>query len=833
MLLLGILTLALAEPCLRVSTGRVLRIYLLDVSGSTREFHSAYDALVRQDVGLLSEDDRVGLIVFARESVVLSPAVSPSQFGRYDLSKIALDRNGTNIEDALLLARSYLIPGFSPQMILISDGNETTGDAMRAAYTLDAPVFVRVLASDNVADVRVEHFDPPQRVPSGIPFELPVTVATTTDCEVRVEMRRWRIGVRGTSGFEVRADTDRKVSSITTHLLEDRPARVVFEDILDEGVHEYEVRVIACEFVDAIPENDRLSAPIEVAGPPRILCITTDTEGSAVARFLRTSPSLLVDVVDSMNAVSEGPIVYDAVVMDNFPLFGVERRAQAAMEALVRDWGAGLFVVGGKHSYGPGGYRGGEIEATMPVWCTQRKERLLVFVLDRSASMALEVGGARKIDLAKEAVIGLCDKLGEDDTVVAIAFSAAPQIILEATSARERTAIWRGISAVKAEGSTSIIPALEAALSEARKSAAERKHILLLSDGRSEPHEEKEEEFVRMAEEFLRHEISISVVVTGTDVEEEKMRLLTAGGKNGRCYKIEDFRKLEEVFHSDWEKAQSEIFEENIAIRRTGQAGPLTGLDNIPLIGGYVKTYLKDRAEAFLVAEDGAPILAGWEYGAGRVLALATSADGWNGCWQGWELLGDFLARCTTWVLRTMGQHELEVKLEERCGKDIVKVMWKGKGPTEYDDTVHATAPDNGVVKLPETLKARIFRHGEETREVELKRSGVSVYEGDAGTLEEGSYFITVIDPASNSALARDTATIARKEEWQRLTPNLSLLRDIAGVTGGQVVDRLDDVPLRGVAGEEYRSMRWVMLAIFLALFVGEMILGLFARRGG
>lgn len=74
----------------------------------------------------------------------------------------------------------------------------------------------------------------------------------------------------------------------------------------------------------------------------------------------------------------------------------------------------------------------------------------IVFLIDVSSSMR----GEDRLDLLKESMIQLTMMLREDDKVTIITYSDESQIVLEATSAREKEVIIKVIKSLKANGST-------------------------------------------------------------------------------------------------------------------------------------------------------------------------------------------------------------------------------------------------------------------------------------------------------------------------------------------------------------------------------------------
>ena len=119
-------------------------IGVLDLSGSVKQFA---ELPAMEDLGRLSSieyirrwfrqatqtrapDDRFGLIVFDGEATVISVPVR----GEYVDDNLDVSiADGTNIADAIRLALAMFPAGTARRIVLVSDGNQTAGDAMAAA----------------------------------------------------------------------------------------------------------------------------------------------------------------------------------------------------------------------------------------------------------------------------------------------------------------------------------------------------------------------------------------------------------------------------------------------------------------------------------------------------------------------------------------------------------------------------------------------------------------------------------------------------------------------------------------------------------------------------
>ena len=108
----------------------------------------------------------------------------------------------------------------------------------------------------------------------------------------------------------------------------------------------------------------------------------------------------------------------------------------------MRDLGKGLVMIGGPNSYGAGGYQRTPLEETLPVDMGVRDRQkqpdvALVVVIDQSGSMdachcntfdggqggGTGIGGVRKVDIGKEAILRAAAALTERDELGVVSFN--------------------------------------------------------------------------------------------------------------------------------------------------------------------------------------------------------------------------------------------------------------------------------------------------------------------------------------------------------------------------------------------------------------------------
>ncbi|MEZ4597098.1 MAG: vWA domain-containing protein [Chloroflexota bacterium] len=172
----------------------------------------------------------------------------------------------------------------------------------------------------------------------------------------------------------------------------------------------------------------------------------------------------------------------------------------SALQAYVRDLGRGLVMVGGQGSYGAGGYARTPIEATLPVDMDVRdRDRqpdvALVVVIDESGSMdachcntanrdrGVAISGIPKVDIGKEAILRAASALTERDELGVVAFNEGAHWLIRTAPLGEAGDVEARIAGIRANGQTNILSGLTAAVDSLEGVQAERRHIVLLTDG--------------------------------------------------------------------------------------------------------------------------------------------------------------------------------------------------------------------------------------------------------------------------------------------------------------------------------------------------------------
>ncbi|MDT5295935.1 MAG: Ca-activated chloride channel [Acidobacteriota bacterium] len=105
-------------------------LLLLDLSGSTARVTETIRAAARRFVAVTRPQDRIAVITFAGEAVVVSPLTSDRAALRERIDRLAPPKGDTRLHDSLAYALDYLTRGADPArrraLILMSDGLDST-----------------------------------------------------------------------------------------------------------------------------------------------------------------------------------------------------------------------------------------------------------------------------------------------------------------------------------------------------------------------------------------------------------------------------------------------------------------------------------------------------------------------------------------------------------------------------------------------------------------------------------------------------------------------------------------------------------------------------------
>lgn len=535
---------------------------------------------------------------------------------------------GTDIEAALRAARAAVAP--SPcRIVLVSDGRQTAGDAHAYSAVLAdqrSPIIVwPVPQQQESPDAAVVALTAPPWVTARAPFELRTQVEATTAGVRRLQLLRDGTPAPLQPEQPVPLRAGRTTVVWRTRLDEDAPAR-------------FEARLTGAP--DAQPGND--AAPLVVAprtGLHVMLMGPSEDETRALAAALSASGVQVKRVWPPSREVAAALSGTDVLVIANAPRAAFDDALLRAVDGWVND-GGGLIFGGGPSSYGVGGWQNAPSATLLPVTMEGRTETeeptlALALVIDRSGSMA-----GPKLELTKEAARAAIVGLAPGDLGGVIAFDTRARTVARLQPLAGRQRLLAEIGALRASGGTNIVPALREAVDQMLAVSAQKKHVILLSDGQSQ-----REGLDELVDEAAAGRVSVSTIAVG-DGADQALLASVADRTGGRAYFTADPTSIPRLFSRETETLRRKApLDSDVNLREAKTSDVLAGIDftRAPTLRGRNPARLRRTAEALLADASGQPVLARWHVGLGTVISWASDfGPRWAGAFVRWSAFPRF-----------------------------------------------------------------------------------------------------------------------------------------------------------------------------------------------
>lgn len=730
--------------------------------------------------------DRVGLVTFGGRAV---PEQVPDVVAQLRPTQRP-DPHHTDLAAAIRVSASLLTGQGVRRVVVLSDGADHSGEALEAAREAHAAgieVHTVPLLRPPSPELVVEQLSAPTRATPGerltAVVHLRSTVSQPAELEVQVAgkpVARRRVALR--AGRQ----------AVAIPLVAVRPGWL-------------DVKVRARAPQDGVAENNVGWAMIPVSGRVEVLY----AGAGRVAELLRAQGMQVVTVSpQQLPGSAVGLSRYASVVLEDVSALDLARPQMEALRDYVRDLGGGLVVVGGPHSFGIGGYSHTPLEEVLPVSMeVQHRVALpslaLVLVLDTSGSMGAVGSETAKVDLAKEVAQSVVDLLQDRDLIGVIQFDQAYRWLVPLVPARDREQVVAQVARLRAGGGTDLLPALRAAYEALRRVEARVKHVIVLSDGQTDPGD-----FERQARRMRSEGITLSAVSVGKDADLAFMRRLSSWG-GGRHYHARDPYLLPQIFVTEaLLSARSYVVEERfVPQRRPGQL--LRGFGPTPPLRGYVATSAKPASRVELVSPHQDPILASWTYGLGRAVAFTSDAvPRWSADWQSWDLFARFWSQVVRWTTRAESL-PLDVYAEVRGARLQVRVDARD-ATGRYLDGLRVLATVSG----PRARQQGI-----------LQQTAPGWYEGEMELDGHGLYVVTLTAWQGTEMVGRQRVpvTLPYPPELQDAEPDATLLARVAELGGGRVLSHPQEALAPGGQVSSYREGWPALATASLVLFLLEL----------
>ncbi|HEX2186288.1 MAG TPA: VWA domain-containing protein, partial [Chloroflexota bacterium] len=668
-----LLVLALAGLRLPTPARSVATVFVLDLSESIpADIREGAKYWVRDAMSRRGPDDLAGIVTFAGDVRVELPLGSARDHETWGEPPRG---NSTNIGAAIETAADLLPPagtGHLRRLVLLSDGNETRGDAQRALqrpHLQDVEVAVLSLPQ-RLQDTALTGFVAPSALRDGEPAELRLAISSPTNQQARLKV--WA--------------NDHLISEQTVDLEQGPKEVTVVAGELAAGFWAFRATLEVDG--DSRQENNESWAYSVVRGPARVLVVeSAPGEAAAIQRVLAEAKVQVESLApNQVPADVQSLAAYDSIVLVNLPAPALGQARMEALQRYVAERGKGLVVVGGEQTFGLGEYGNTPLEEILPV-TVQPPDRdqvaslALVVVIDRSGSMATTDTADRRasrLDLAKEGAVLAIETLKEGDRAGVIAFDTSAQWVSQIqplNGPADQRAVASRIATIQLGGGTDFMDGLTLAYRDLQQTEARVKHVILLTDG-----EAPETGIPQLLAAMRRAGITVSTLGVSNDISGTGRAVLEriARAGQGRAYFTNTPNDVPRIMTQEARLAgRSYKQEHDFTPRLVTPAPAVRGLvpSEFPALHGYIRVTPKRAAEVVLTSDQSEPVLAQWQYGLGRALVWTADAQApWSRDWVDTEAFKRLWTQAVRWTMPAPVSPELRISVTGDGEQALVRV---------------------------------------------------------------------------------------------------------------------------------------------------------------
>jgi Ca-activated chloride channel family protein len=817
---------ALIKPTLHRASDDMSIVYVVDVSSSvSRHFlNEALDWIAQIDAHNRLAQSRA--VVFAGnaemvESVDAVRSISVATGDGLQRDGV-IDQDATNLEEGLLAALPGFLPGLAKRIVLLSDGNQTEGDAWQAMMRLqDEGVRVfsvpATVAADN--DAWVERIDVPSGARERAEVEIEARVFSRRSVPARVELS---IDDRSVAARDVTLSPGENRVSFTVRFSQTGARNVT--------------ALVSAED-DEQQRNNMLTRNVIVQPRLHALYVEGGESGAHYLADALTTQGIRVSVTAAQEFSTDGQLLdgKDVVILSDVRADSLGTDAVQRLEAFVRDGGGGLVFAAGQNTYGQKGFAKSKVEELLPVTFEAKRKHEdldIVVLVDRSSSMRGE-----KIEVSKSAARATLDVLDPEHRLAVVAFDAKPHDVVPLRKVGNKREAEDLISRMTSNGQTNIYSALLRAQELLEESKAKTRHVILLSDGLTSPPPGETSEsfypteiqerlravqaaearqrgaevassqvqkqttslrgFPGIMEELTYAKITLSTVSIGEKPDVELMGNLAKWG-GGKSYVTRIDSEVPTLFAAETRRLLNDsIVEEGFRPRVKAWSPTLAGVnfDGAPELKGYVMSKPKRFSDVLLEAKDDLPLLVETHYGLGKTVAfLSDVKNRWAADWLAWPGYATFWSQIVRDSARRDSDEGLNWKVVREGSEALIELtalgadgrfrngLWPevritAPGGQDSLTALSQVAPGNYRTRVPLTVS-----RGEPWTFELLPGPGLSAAE----IAQVGSHKLFYTYP----------------DELRLLPANLLLLRNLSEQTGGVFAPRIEEIfGLRGDVG--------------------------------
>ncbi|MBX3095312.1 MAG: VWA domain-containing protein [Fimbriimonadaceae bacterium] len=786
---------ALAGPQWRQPNRGQTVVFVVDRSDSIPETdRRRAEQFVRDAVNRLGPDDLAAVVTFGGRPTIESLPAGKRSVGTFSAE---VKGNASDLSAAIRLGSALYPEGRSRRMVLLTDGNETAGDAIQAARVASSQEIqvdtVPLGTRQGTAEAWIVQVDVPSERQADEPFGVAVEVESTVAQKAILTLDR--------NGTVVdRAQVD----------LREGRSRFVFDQrITEPGFLRYRVTLEPTE--DADVRNNLGAGFVAVRDRSRVLVLQSPETPGELGTALRASGlAVTVRGPEGIPVRSEELQAYDAVILNDTNAKYWETRSMELLRGAVRETGIGLVMVGGENSFLPGGWYRTPIEEALPISMDVRQRKTfpstsILIVIDASGSMSATEDGVVKLQLAAKAAEDSTRLLAPVDRLGVAGSTDRIELVAPIVELKDKDEVIRNIRTIRPGGGGIYVePSMQFAAEELAKQNTKVRHLILLADGSDA---DSHGTSLEIAQKMRADKITTSVVAIGDGKDVSFLQQLAKAG-GGNFYLVTKAGKLPAIFTQDVAMMSRSAIEEAVFVpKQVGGDEALNGISEMPALLAYCLADARPLARVSLASPKDDPILAQWQYGLGTSYAFMSDAQSkWARRWVGWDGFGSFWSQLARNVVRrgTSNNYAMRVRQDGPQSRVEITATDNAGNPIQLQPSdVNVSGPDGKPV------------------EVTLDQTAPGVYEAQVASGDIGSYLVTVKEGSSESPrVATSGFSVPYPPEYRSMTTNTALLARVLEVAEGQSLDAPEDaLRPRSRPGESVRDIWAWFVAFALALF--------------
>ncbi|MFC1736808.1 glutamine amidotransferase [Candidatus Hydrogenedentota bacterium] len=806
-LILLCLICALAGMELVKENDKLAVFFLLDQSDSLPENArmAAAQAVRNTCDEFMTDKDEAGVIVVGEEA-----SIELGMGSTLELEDIKSFVGGqqTDLASGIRLAMAAFPQGYMKRIVMFTDGNETRGSALEEAKLAQAAgveVNVAPLKLTGRNEIRLREVSMPNRVNSDEPFQLRIVAQAEQESEATLKVyQRLKSGKRLL-----------KPQKVVLHKGDN--TFVLTQELNTSGFYEYEAVIESSN--DTVAANNEGRAFTVIQGEPTVLYVEADPKHSSYlgpalisegVRVVRTDIGGMPETLAQLQN-------YDAVILSNVSSTDLSSGQLRALEAMVRDLGIGLVMIGGPDSFGAGGYFDTPPERALPVNMDIKQRKILpkgaLVCIMHTCEFANGNAWAYKIAVAALNVLSAQDLMGAlgymwsggGDTWIFKLQPVGDKSYMQGTLKQASGTIGDMMS---------VGPTLNQAYLALKDCDAAVKRVIIISDGDPAPPSGL------LLSKLVSAKIAVSTIcINPHGLNCESMLKGIAQKTGGNYYLVKDPNRLPQIFTKEAAVVKRGLLVEKPFFPKPNHDSELLlGLGDtpFPMLRGYVVTMPKDNATVPLVSHEGDPVLAHWRFGLGKAVAFTSDVTTrWAGDWVTWEGFNRFWSQTVRWAGRETSSTSFRVETRNRDGKGYIKI----DAVDDEGKFVNFLRPE-GAVTGPDF----------ERIELDLMQTGPGIYEGTFPLDDKGVYMINLSHENEDGSRGMITTGLALgySREYEYNTTNLPLLEQVASVGGGRIMEMGESPFEHNLTATPTITQVWHILVVIAACIFP---LEIFVRR--